>query len=226
MKRTASDAAIIRKTPKAKRQLTYPPNVDMIVERKVKRALDKKTDWRITDVSVVNAALSTGGLIYDLQSNLSRGDADFNNFEGNTIFPKWLEIRWDIRNQATVAVADTFRIIVGQQIGGASIPTVANLMQVQTPGIAALSAFNNDFKQAFRILHDQVVNVDNYENGVISNVKNDKIFIPGWKIRQIDFNAGSAVPIRGGLFYCVIANNTPVTASCTHAFYGRIKFST
>lgn len=230
MKRKA-DANV--KTPNAKRRLDFsspkalPPNIKMQVDREVRKELSRKTDWRVTDLSAALQATSTNGSLYDLQANLARGDLDFNNFEGNTIFPKWLQIKWQIQTATGNVKCDSFRIVVGQQVGGASVPTAANLLQVNgTNGLSAISAFNNEYKQAFRILVDQLIDVGNYDSTAISNCKSGDIFIPGWKLRQIDFNAGSAVPIRGGLFYFISCNTTPVVAAPNHSFYARIKFST
>lgn len=230
MKRTASDASLTRKTPKAKRKVVYPmsPALQMQVDREVRKEIDRKTNKRIYDlVQNTPTNVTYSGSVYSLTAGIARGDLD-TNFEGNTIFPKWLQIRWRVANPPGVVVntADNIRLIVGQQIRASTVPTAANLLQYTGVVGASLSPKNNDYSNSFKILYDQLMPLDNFQNGNASNTISGNIFISGRKLAPIEFIAANTTPVVGDLFIAFFgeqpaAGNNPML----QMFFSRIKFS-
>lgn len=228
MKRTSSDAGITRKTPKAKKQLVYPmsPAVKMQVDREVRKELDRKTNKRIFDV-VQNTPVGCNynGAVYSLSGGITRGDAD-NQFEGNTIYPKWLQVRYSVRNPNTgTGFAESVRVIIGQQIRAASVPTAANLLSTTGVAYASMLPKNNDYSNSFRILYDNFFNIDNFENTSDSNCVAHEVFIPGKKLAPMEFIAANTTPVVGDLFIAFYGDYAPSANDNVHVFASRIKFS-
>jgi hypothetical protein len=228
MKRTSSDAGLTRKTPKAKKQLVYPmsPAVKMQVDREVRKELDRKTNKRFYDLhSLAGTATTYNGSVYSLTNGIARGDAD-NNFEGNTIYPKWLQVRWSVKNPNVAATyAGGIRVVIGQQIRAASAPTAATLFEYTGAINASLSPKNNSYSTSFRILYDNLTKIDNFEDGKDSNCITDTVFIPGTKLKPIEFVAATTVPNVGDLFIAFLGDYAPAASDNVHAFYSRFKFS-
>lgn len=59
----------------------------------VRKELRKNTDWKYTDVYLTASNVLTSGTITSLYTNLVRGDAGLNNFDGNTIKPSGLLVK-------------------------------------------------------------------------------------------------------------------------------------
>lgn len=228
MKRTADDASLTRKTPKAKKQLVYPmsPAVKMQVDREVRKELDRKTNKRVYDLhSLSGTATTYNGSVYSLTNGITRGDAD-NQFEGNTIYPKWLQVRWSVRNPNVASTyACGIRVVIGQQIRAASAPTAATLFELVGTTNASHSPKNNSYSTSFRILYDKFTKIDNYEDGKDSNCIVDDVFIPGNKLKAIEFVAATTVPNVGDLFIAFLGDYAPAASDNLHAFYSRFKFS-
>jgi len=170
--------------------------------------------------------MTINATVVDLQQNLARGDLDLNNFTGNSIFPKWLQIRFQMRNLTTESLSHTARVVIGQQVKGSSVPTGANLFQTtNTTGLSAISPFNNDYAEAFKILYDELIDLEFGGNVTASEaLVSRNIFIPGWKLKKIDFVAANVVPLSGGLFLAFCINTVAGVLSPTISYYSRLKF--
>jgi len=218
MKRTKSQSS--RPAKKAK----LAPSVKAEVDREVKRQIAKNIDWRITDVGQSDTNVTIAGSITNLLQNLSRGDLDLNNFTGNSLKCKYLEVRWSIQDAATTGRSDTFRVVVGQSKKATGIPTIANLMTSSASGLAHISSFNNDYHPQFQILHDEMVDMQQYVNATIASSTSGKIFIPGNRLVNVEFDT-ALNNTAGGLFFFICAGHTAVTAPFTYDLYTRIKFN-
>jgi len=217
--------AVKRENPKAKRKLTYAPSMDVVVARKVKAALDKNTDWRCTDFSVQNNVV-IGGTIVDIFANLTRGDSAQNNFEGNKIIPKWVQLRCNFEANVAYVESGLARWIVGQQTHSSGIPAAGDILEDNSTGYAAISAKQFEYAGVvYKILHDEMIPLPNYFSNGISINEARSVFIPGWKLGPTEFLSNTTGRLRGAIFSFVSLNKTPVAGAVTQNLYARVKFS-
>lgn len=204
-----------------RQQLT--PTQQAQTRRIAKQVVSANTDYRITDAALSSTATDWGGSVYNPLANLSRGDNDKDNFEGNTIFPKYWEVRWMAKANINNTTNHIVRVILGQLIEGATQPAITDVLEVTGNSYAVLSSKNNVFASTFNILYDQFV-------PLVINATTEvaqKVYIPDWKLNKIKFNAGSTNVVSGGLFIFVISDDdTTATYKSSFEMYSRVMFST
>jgi len=74
------------------------------VAKEVERARLSKGDWKVANSSASLSGatgVSSVGIIYDLQANLTRGDAAKNQFSGMRIDPHGVSIRYQFSSPTT-----------------------------------------------------------------------------------------------------------------------------
>lgn len=205
-----------------RQQLT--PTQQSQARRIAKQVVSANTDYRITDIALSSTVTDWAGSVYNVLANLTRGDNDKDNFEGNTIFPKYWELRWMVKAPTPGGTAHIVRVILGQLIEGATVPSITDVLEVTGTSYAVISAKNNVFAQTFNILYDQLIALQN-TNSVAEVAQ--KVFIPEWKLNKIKFAAASTNVVSGGLFVYVISDDaTAATYKSSFEMYSRVMFST
>lgn len=214
MKRQASTTAI---SARRKRQRT---NSTSNVQAIVKKELRKKTDWKYTDASVLNAAISANGSIVSLLTNLTRGDTGFNNFEGNMIQPQAITFHYDFH---TDQIYNVMRMMIFQWFDN-SVPSVATVLAATTAGVGVLCPVATSAKPLLKVLYDKTVPVAPTANSPIQGCFVDKVYIPGKRLRKVQFNSGNLTVQTGNLFALYISDDTLTTFPGTY-WYSRVTFS-
>lgn len=178
-----------------------------VVAREVAKQMARKSDYKQTlqrDIAAVG--IPNTGYTLDLLNALSRGDNGVNNFEGSSIDVKSLKIRCH-----TIAQDGTqcMRIIVYQWFDAAS-PAPGDILSTTSLGTVTAPLSPRAWPTTkYRILHDELFQLQNTATFVGGNGtdKVSEIFVPGKKIQRIEFNQGTAVPQKGGLYLLAVSDS-------------------
>jgi len=185
---------------------------------------------KFNDCNVTGNPTEVGGCT-NLTQVLARGQGGLNNFIGNTITPKLLEIRYTIAHCTTTTFApadiyNTWRIIVFQWMDE-SIPTSLDVVQY-TGQFCTHSPLAIESRKHLRILgeHNKVTWIANSDNGNNSTgtCHQGKFKIPGSKMRQLQFAINSNTCINGNLYLFVASDSgfsphPSIIASARLTFY-------
>ncbi len=213
MKRQRNATAI--STRRVKPKLSAPQAA--AVRTEVSRQMARKTEFKVTDTQA-SFSVSTAGSSISLLNVISRGETGFNDFVGNQIMPKWLQVRYEV-TVGTGQVRNMLRVMIVQS-NLLGTPTPADLLQAINAQISPLSARNHDRQTNYKILHDELHAVN--ENGTPNIVRN--IFIPGNKLRKVTFDDPGLNLTSGGISILTISDDA-IVAFPAIAWYSRIKFS-
>jgi len=168
---------------------------------------------KYNDCNVTGSPTEAGGCT-NLTQVLTRGDLGLNNFVGNTITPKMLEIRYTIAHCTTTTFApadiyNTWRIIVFQWMDD-STPAPGDVVQY-TGQFCTHSPHSIDSKKSLRVLgeHQKVTWINNSDSGNNSTgtCHQGKFMIPGSKMRPLQFAAQSNTCINGNLYLFVASDS-------------------
>lgn len=203
MKRSSSmSLASPSKRPKLSRQQS------IAVRTAVNQQLARKTEYKSTDTAVTTGIDSIGG-VTSLLTSLANGDTGFNDFIGDEITPKWVQVRYSLSLGAS-ATNSYVRVIIGQHFNS-TIPTIAQLLETASP----YAAKQHGYVKNYRVLHDEF----HHLNGVDQYSLTRNVFKK--KLGKINYAAGQIT--KGCLFLAVISTET--TNVPVLSYYNRIKFS-
>lgn len=190
------------------------------VDREVRKIINQKTDYKYTDFIQSSSSIDFSGTMFNLLQNCVRGDLGKDNFDGDTLTPKWLQVRW-IVNAATAQSFNGMRIIIGQSnVNG--VPTPQNILENLGQAASVLSPRFESRTKDYKILYDRLITVDPVTNYTM----NDVVFIPGRKLKQIQWTSTSAtLALQKGCIFLLAISDDGLTDFPDLTFYSRIKYS-
>lgn len=195
------------------------------VQTQVRRELGRHMTYRYTDYSGGPSSIDFSGTVYDLMANLGRGSLGKDNFEGDNIVPKYVQVRYQL-NASVIAASpttpnfNTVRVIIGQSRLLAT-PTPALVLESTGSAAAPLSMKNDSRSQDYRILYDKT----HYLNTVNNYSEGANVFIPGYRLEQVFFtSSGTLSYVKGDIFIIAISDDGAIDYP-DFSFYSRIKFS-
>lgn len=214
-------ALATKKAPSAKRQKSQLA----ITQEIVRKELRKKMDFRYTDAYAAPTNVSSTGAVYSLLTNLVRGDAGKDNFQGNLITPHAITLRYFWTTQQTY---NAVRLMVFQWYD-ASIPAVNGVIEDNATTLATLSPVLITNKQNIKVLYDETHVLAPTASGdttVLGYGHSDgiKVYIPGKKMRPIRFNSTTNTVQEGNLLMLVISDDAVVSYPQL-SYYSRVTFS-
>jgi len=161
-----------------------------------------------------------------------RGQGGYNNFIGNTITPKSLEIRWTIIGCTYSAFLasdayNTTRVIVHQWMD-ADVPLSADILQYSGDGWAPYSPYQIESLKKMRVLKDfhkvtYSANCEGTSTNSTSTCVSGKIVIPGSKLRPLTFAPTTNTCINGNI-YLYVASDSGTPPSPGIIFNSRLTF--
>lgn len=191
-----------------KRRITAPytpmtPAQQKAVSMEVQRQIARKEDYKQTVYSQPTSnTVSYSGAIYDLLSNLSRGDNPVNNFEGSSIQVKSIRIRGQVLGSDGTNV---IRIMVFQWKDPATPVPLGLLTQAGSLyGPFSDRLWSN--KKTAKILSDTLHNVHTYEPTSLIDV-----YIPGSKLARTWMSSSAATSQSNGIFMLAITDSSTST---------------
>lgn len=196
-----------------------------VTQEIVRKELRKNTDWRYADAAATGVAIYTSGAINSLLSNLIRGDAGLNNFQGNMIKPQAITFKYYAQ---TNQVYNVLRVMLIQWFDSAT-PALSGLLQsvVAGQGVIAPTLITN--KEYIKVLYDKTHMLSPSAGGD-STVTGDGIidpvtvYIPGRRLRPIKYNSGTNVVQDGNLYLVAISDDTALS-TVNLTWYSRVTFA-
>lgn len=221
MKRTSTQAGMryVRGSRSAKKRARQPRTVTMMSNYR------PKAEIKYTDRSLYNNSITSSGTVFTVHHLLVRGDDAFNNFDGNTVYPVGLSIKWACESNQTY---NYVRFLFFQWMEN-TVPTMADLLQDTSTGIATMAAVNVNTKGRMNVLYDKHVVIAPSAGGGSGAVvlgygpKNGKTYIPGSRLMPIRFQVGATTIISGGI-YCLIVSDDSLATYPTASIYTRLAF--
>lgn len=208
MKRKGSVSATAAKRPRS----ALTPAQSAEVQRQVNRTLARSKDYKICTYERTSAAVDYNGTVYDLFTNMARGDNGRNNFEGQHVQIVNMHIRGQV---ACADVSNMLRIIVFQWYDDTAPTTTSILDNAGIIGTAdaPYATRNWSNRPLYRILRDDMIQLQANAtltggNGFVYPIN---YFIKSKKITKT-FWAATAVSIqKGGIYLCVVSDSAAVT---------------
>lgn len=195
------------------------------VDTQIKRQLGRHMTYRYTDRFEGPDSISFSGTQYNLLSNLVRGSLGKDNFEGDNIVPKYVQVRYLVR--ASVNTLDPgepnynmVRVIIGQS-DLLDLPTPQLLLEATNSAIAPLSMKNDSRSTEYKILYDKT----HYLNTINNLTEGANVFIPGHKFNQVFFTSTGTQSIVKGCPFLIVISDDGATDYPDFTFYSRVKFS-
>lgn len=221
MKRQRSQSAISarRVKPRLQRQ-------DATVTAVVRKELRKKTDWKYADLWAAAANVNTTGTIVSLYSNLVRGDAGLNNFDGNTIMPQAITMKYYIH---TSEVRNVVRVMLIQYLE-TSTPSLTGILQLGTAGLATVSPTLVTNKAFMKILYDRTHQLAPTAADGANAIRGEGItdpvtvYIPGKRLRPTRYNQNTNTCQSGNL-YLLLVSDDALSPSPQITYFTRVTFS-
>jgi len=174
---------------------------------------------KYTDASSLLQNVSATGSIQAVLGNLVRGDNGINGFDGNTISPIGVTIKFAMH---TDQVYNFCRFMVFQWLDS-STPAVSGILQSQSTGLAPFSSVLVTNRKEIRVLSDTQIALTPGATGV-NGVFQKNIFIPGRKLAKIRYNSTTNVVQHGGIFILTISDDV-LTAYPQCTWYARVSFT-
>lgn len=197
MKRTAAQAAFPAKWDAAKRRRIASRANRAAITSIIRSRADKR---QIT--ANANTDISTTGAIYNMMTNMVRGDNSVNNFSGEFISWQWAKLRWICR-APNAGEHDTIRVILFQWDDSVA-PTVGNVLDLANGVVPVLAPHNFRNRRILRVLHDEATTVvTNASNWEVSR----KTFIAGRRINKTWFGSSTTSPVKNGVFVLVVSDS-------------------
>jgi len=189
----------------------------------VRSEIKKSSDLKYTDSTIVNQAVSVSGILQTALANLTRGDAGLNSFDGNTITPQGLTVKYMFY---TNQVHNQVRLIAFQWMDSSS-PSAGTVLQSTATFMGTLSAPNVSSKDVLRILYDRTHVVAPTAGGDTAVTGNGhvygKMFIPASRLRKIRYNIAANTVVEGNIWFLAISDDSLVTYPAIN-LYSRLSF--
>jgi len=174
------------------------------VQRQVALQLARKADYKMCRFDIATTVSATG-TVFDLLTNLIRGDDALNNFSGQHIQPKNIKIRGQV---AAVDQTNAMRVILFQWFDDTPpLPTsiLDGALLGTAQGPRATRNWSN--RPLYKILRDETYQLQNFvgTTGGLGFVASFDLFSKN--MRKVFFAATTAVPQKGGL-YCLCVSDS------------------
>lgn len=193
---------------KSSTQPSLTPSQSAEVKRQVDRVLAKQKDYKICTSEVSSTNVDFSGTVYNLLTNMSRGDNARNNYEGSHIQIKNIHVRGQV---ACADLSNVVRIIIFQWMDDTS-PLVTSVLD--NTGIigtvnAPYASRNWSNRPLFRIFRDEMIQLQANTNITGGNgpVRIIDYFIKSNKLMRTYYAATSNVIQKGGIWMIVVSDS-------------------
>jgi len=213
---------------KKQRTAMYKQPRNQTVQQVVRKELAKQGDLKYADNALNNAAVSSSGTVLSCLQNLVRGDQGLNNFDGSTITPNGLTVKYSLNTNQSY---NQVRVLCFQWMDSA-VPTLAGIVQNNATNLGTISPVLITNRNYIRVLYDET-HVLAPTAGVpdtlaINSIYGQgtafgKFYIPGKRLRKIRFNSGSN-SVQDGNIYCLLVSDDSAPSYPAINIYTRLSF--
>jgi len=179
------------------------------------------TDYKYADAVETGLTIDYSGHVEDLYKNLVRGDTATNNFDGSSVYPKYLQVNYQLVSAAAAQGGyNTMRVIIGQS-AVPGIPTPDDILTGGGSVSAPLSVRRFQNVKNYKVLYDKLFTLNAYVNYAIS----EKVFIPGKRLRPLETTTAGALSFTKGDLWMLVISDDGVTTYPQMSYYSRVMFS-
>jgi len=209
-----------KKAPPAKRQRSQLA----VTQEIVRRELRKNTDWKYCDYSASGNVTSTGTVL-SVFTDLIRGDAGRNEFDGNEIKPQALTLKYYMQTNQTY---NSVRVLVFQWMDSVT-PVPSGILQTTSTNFATISPILVTNKKFIRVLHDRTHVFAPTAGGDTTPIglgvaPCQTIYIPGKRLRPVRINSSTNV-IQDGNIYILTISDDALTSYPQLYWFSRVTFA-
>lgn len=191
----------ITRSPSSGLTSAQAASVLRILKRRESQVKEKKYSY----LNVNNMGVSYSGNVYDLLSNLTRGDGGLNSYTGFAITPTGIQVRYSWNTNQEYS---TMRIICLQWFDS-SVPVATGILQSAGAAIAPLSSTRVENKKLFKVLYDALDTKAPATAGAYG-VGHGQFFIPASRLQEVRFNQADNSVHYGGLYILAISDDAIV----------------
>jgi len=191
----------------------------------VRKELRKNLDYKYTDITGVALNATTTGATYSFLNSLVRGSSGINNFDGNTITPRGVLLKYYMHSSE---VRNTMRVMIFQWLeSDAAAP--ATVLQSTAAGLGPVSPVSVTNKPYIKVLYDKAHQIAPTAGGD-TTVKGEAVtpvetvYIPGRRLRSVRYQPTSNSIQYGNIVMLVISDDI-ITPSPQITYYGRVTFT-
>lgn len=183
-----------------------------------------KVDMKYCDYSIANASVTSSGSFYSLLTNMARGDNGLNNFQGNNIYPKYIQCDWHMNTNQNYNSA---RVMIFQWEDSLA-PNLATLLASTVAGIATICPPNVSAKAQLRVLYDAKVVFAPTAGGdttvIGQGIASGSCFIPERKLKPVRFTSTTANVADNNIFILTLSDDGLPTYPAIY-FHTRVAFT-
>lgn len=209
---------------KGKQSSTKSKANQTVIYKKTPVYKTPKSETKYTDLAVSNTSVTSSGYINSLLSNLVRGDNGLNQFQGNMIYPKYVQVDYYTYSNQTY---NAIRIMVFQWMDSAT-PVLSGVLANTAAGIAPISQTLVTNKGFIKVLYDDRHIIAPTAGGDTTPVgfacHMGKAFIPGSKIKPIRYNSSSNVVQDGNIYILAVSDDSVPTYPAMY-FHSRVAYT-
>lgn len=179
----------------------------------------RPTETKYITQSTDTQSVDYSGTIFSLAYPVTRGDNFINNFEGSTIYPKGLTIRYQWSSDQSYT---KMRIIVFQW-KDSTLPTMALCLASFGSSLAPLSGTTLASKPVMKVLYDSL-ETGSYPTAGTSYTEAHKLYISGYRMLPVKYQATSDNIRTNGIYMLVISDDGAVNYP-QFSYYSTLSFT-
>lgn len=200
---------------------TYKKNYQKPVMYKTPKP---KVDMKYTDNAVQNQSVTSSGTFTSLFANLVRGDNGLNNFNGNNIYPKYIQFDYHVNTNQNY---NSCRVMIFQWEDGTP-PNLATILANTAAGIATICPPNVSAKHQLKVLWDDKVLFAPTAGGdstvIGQGICKGSCFIPERKLKTVRFASSSNNVQDQNIFVLTISDDSVPTYPAIY-WHSRVAFT-
>lgn len=179
----------------------------------------RPTETKYINQSTDTQSVDYSGTVFSLAYPITRGDDFINNFEGSTIYPKGLTVRYQWSTDQSYS---KMRIIVFQWKDSV-LPTPVLCLSTTGSSLAPLSSTNLTSKPMMTVLYDSL-ETGSYPTAGTSYTEAHKVYIPGYRMLPVKYHATTGTVRTHGIYMLVISDDGAVNYP-QFSFFSTLSFS-
>lgn len=196
-----------------KKAYTKPSNaMKNEIRKEVIKELRSKADLKYADAfGSVNANVTSSGSVLNILSNLTRGSAGLDNFDGNSIKVKGITLNYGCHSNQSF---NYMRVMLIQWADSGS-PTLSGILNTTTTGLAPFAMIYVTNRKNIKVLYDKTFVLSPSAGGDSTitgeGVFTDKVYIDGARVKKITYQAGANTIQDGGLYLIAVSDDSLTT---------------
>jgi len=182
------------------------------VRAEVMRELRSKADLKYCDAfSSANTNITSTGAVYNILSNLVRGDAGLDNFNGNSIKVKGLTLNYGCHSNQTYNYCRVMLI----QWYDSGTPSLTGILNSTTTGVAPFANIYVTNRKNIKVLYDKTFAIAPTAGGDSTVTGEgtfmDKVYIDGSRMTKVTYQTGANTIQDGGLYLIAVSDDSLTT---------------